>query len=104
MGVEFAEHHLVSTVLQVGVKIRGTGRRTAGTGNIDIKKGYCYPPEVGLNCQDFRRGIVWEYVIIKHLAGDGMVDESVKSTTASERAFAPDGAILCELFEGRVQH
>ena len=31
-----------------------------------------------------------------------MVDESNKFTIASERAVAPEGGIICELFEGRV--
>ena len=31
-----------------------------------------------------------------------MVDKCDQSTTASVRAIAPDGGIVCELFEGRV--
>ena len=43
------------------------------------------------------------YVTIGHPVGDGVVDQSDKSTTtASGRAIAPDGVIVCELFEGKV--
>ena len=57
---------------------------------------------VGLNFQDFSHGLVGECVTIRNPVGDGMVNESDNSTTASERTLAPDASIVCELFEGRV--
>ena len=75
------------------------GRR----GDIHIDKGQYGSSEVGLDCQNFFRVIIREYVTIRHLVCDGVVDESDKSTTtASGRAIVPDGGIACEPLEGRV--
>ena len=95
---EVAKHHLVIMVLQKGVKVVGV---VPGAGeqrrNIYIDEGKCGHPEIGLNCQNFRRVVVREYVTVRHPVRDGMVDKSNESnTTASGRAIASNGGIACE--------
>ena len=103
MDVKVTKHHLVSTFHHNGVKVGGVvpgGRRTQG--DIHVDESQCGSPEVCLDCQNFCRVVIEEYVIIKHPVGDGVVYESDKST-ASGRAIAPDGDIACELLQGGIQ-
>ena len=106
MSVKFAMHYLVSTVLQKGVKVGGVilgarGQRGPGEGNIDFDEVSVDPPEVGLNCQNFRHVVVREYVTIRTPVGDGTVDKSNESTTtASGQVIAPVCGIACEPLEG----
>ena len=76
-------------------------RKQDDTERTNIIKSQCCTPEVILNSKDFCCFIVKKYVIIRHLVGDGVVDECDKSTTASNRTVVPDG-IVRELFKGRV--
>ena len=96
VGVEDAEHHLVSTVLKKDVVPRAGGCR----GDVCVDEGQCGYLESSLNCQIFRSVIIEKYVTVRHPIGDGLVDESNKSS-ASGRAISPepDSGIACELLE-----
>ena len=104
MGIKFPKHHLVSAVLQKGVKVgdvisRAGGRRE----DVYIDEGQCGSPEVSLDCQNFSCVVIRKYVIVRHPVQDGVVDESDKSSTAvSGRAITPDSFIACEFLEKGV--
>ena len=104
MGVEIAKHHLVSTILQKGVKISAVvSRARERRGDVYIDEGQFGSPKVSLDCQDFRRIIVGKNVTIRHPIGDEVVDESNKSSTAAScRAITPDSGIAGELLERGV--
>ena len=68
---------------------------------LNIDKSQCGLPEVGLDCKNFRRVIIREYVTIRQAVRDRGVAESDKfTTTVCGRAYAPDGGIAYELKEG----
>ena len=82
-----AKLHLVSTVLQKSVRVRGVVPEAGGLrGDVYIDKGQCGSPEVGFDCQDFCCVIIGENVTVRHPIGDGVVDESDKSPTATPRS------------------
>ena len=47
------------------------GQEDAG-GDIHIEEGHCGSPDVGHDCQNFRRVLIGEYVAIRHPARDGV--------------------------------
>ena len=96
VGVKVARHHLVSTVLQKSVKIRGIVPRTGGRrGDVCIFEGQCGSPEVGLDCQNFRRVIIGEDATVRYPIRDRVVDEGDKSPTATS-GWAIAGLLLAK--------
>ena len=74
---EVAKHHLVSTVLQKGVEVGGVVLRSGGRRkDVYVDEGQWGSSEVSLDCQNFRRVIIWEYAIVRHPIEDVVVDES----------------------------
>ena len=61
---------------------------------LNIDKSECGLPEVGLDCKNFRRVIIREYVTIRQAVRDKF------TTTVCGRAYAPDGGIAYEIKEG----
>ena len=104
VSVKVAKNHLVSTVLQKSVEVRGVVPRAGGcTGDVYIDKGQCGSSEEGLNCQNFCSVIIGENATVRHPIGDGVVYEGDKSPTATPgRAIAPNSGIVCELLERGV--
>ena len=106
VGVKVARHHLVSTVLQKSVKIRGvvprTGRRRR---DVCIFEGQCGSPEVSLDCQNFRPVIIGEDATVRYPIRDGVVDEGDKSPTATPgRAIAGQLLAECQLLADQVNY
>ena len=102
VGVKVAELHLVSMILQYGVKVgdvADVAPRTGGCrGDVYIDEGQCGSLEVSFDCHYFCHDIIRKYVIVRYPIGDGVVDESDKSfTDASSRVITPDSGVACEL-------
>ena len=81
----WAQHHLVFRSTRRASKSGAWFRGQRGRmGDANVDKGQCGSPKVGLDCQNFRRNIVWwENATVRHPIGDGVVDECDKSRSAT---------------------